>query len=128
MKFESRGSVQGEKTHKYPRYRYLLVEPPRTIKSMHQLDPNRLDARKEYPRDTAMYPNFLETHSVIDYYVIQEPCDGQPWDDFKIYLMPNQYTDAKDKQLVYLSKCTWIGWEMKDYDIEINNALYQIFA
>ena len=128
MNFESSGSVQGQITHKYPRYRYFQVDPPKLITSMHQLDPNRLDPRKEYPRDMAIYPNFLETHSVIDYYVIQEPSGNNLWDDFKIYLMPNQYTAAEDRQLVYHSKCTWIGWKLGDFEKEIDMALRVIFS
>lgn len=96
------GTIRLPYNNMFPDQQYLVALPTKPM-TLHSLDPNRLDPLHEYPRDTAIYYETIEsmTELVADFRA--EIVDGEDgfFKTFNLYIVPSKYSQTKEERLAY---------------------------
>jgi hypothetical protein len=103
----ARGSVQGAAARRFPDYCYR--KPVMRPLSPHGIDPNRLCADSEFPRDTAIYLPALEAVDLCDYEFTLGPTGHDGLAEATVYLVPNEYSQSKERRAVLSAKVSHGG-------------------
>lgn len=96
---EFAGTVQGAAARKFPGFTYR--KPVQAPVDIWQLDPERLHPAHEYPRSVNPpgEPS-LKTVDLADYVVRVGPAGRDGMSVVQVWMLPNEYTDAKKSLLV----------------------------
>jgi hypothetical protein len=117
------GKVTGAAARKYPGYCWR--EPVYRPLTLRDVDPNRLDPLHEYPRDTALY---LPDTATVDLCAYEFRIGATELDGLApatLTLLPGQYTQAKDKSVVWRARVSLGGAFWRRY---LDEALDEAFS
>lgn len=96
---EQQGIVHGEYAKKYHGYTYRKPIFPEV--DIFVLDPYRINPTTEYPRIVDKpSATELKTIELADYLITVSPRQSDMWHEVKVFMMPNKYTQAKEKKIV----------------------------
>ena len=109
-------------------YSYRVPEYPRPQVTMRSLYPNRVNAYREYPRDTAMYLPTIAYHERVDYEIHIDNNLNEPFQKIvSLWLIPNEFTQAKEKTKIfeeYWSEQALFSITSKDLEHEILQTIF----